>query len=70
MQQTPVSLRAFHLGFICLSIVLSTATGLYFLMPEGTSALEKILGFSSLGASLALIVYGWKFVEKWKRETR
>lgn len=56
-----LSLRSFHLFFISLSIVLTSGFGMWGLLNH-----YIVLGASSLGLGLLLVVYGSYFV--WKAE--
>ena len=64
-----MSLKAFHIIFITASTLLTFGFGAwsligYFTAKSGT--LDLILGSASLGAGIALIVYGKYFLKKLK----
>jgi len=60
-----MSLKAFHIVFIVLSVGTTAGFGVWALTsPEGYTA----LGLASLAAAVLLVVYGIAFLNKMKRE--
>ena len=66
-----MSLKAFHIFFIILSILLAVAFGLWAVDDFGRSAsrVHLALGLGSFVASGALAVYGVWFLRKLKHES-
>lgn len=65
-----MSLKAFHILFIVLSVAVTLAFGIWALRESAASGQTAIRtwGFISLAASVGLVVYGVAFLKKLKRE--
>jgi hypothetical protein len=63
-----MSLKAFHIAFICLSIILALGFGIWELSGYTTSGEGEQLAFGllSLAGGAGLIVYGIRFLRKLK----
>lgn len=64
-----MSLKAFHIFFIVVSAIFSTALGVWSLahaLYQGGSALYLVLGPLCFLASIALLFYGQRFLKKMK----
>ena len=64
-----MSLKAFHLVFICLTTAIAFGIGAWLLHEtSGDASLTglRVLGYSSLVAGAALVVYGRYFLKKLK----
>jgi hypothetical protein len=65
-----MSLKAFHVLFVILSVTITVFFGVWALMyqPEGMEPISPLYGYGSLAASIGLIGYGVMFLQKIKRE--
>ena len=59
-----MSLKAFHLVFISLSVLMTFGFGVWTLA-EGSGNFT-VYGLLSFLSSVALIIYGWKFLKKFR----
>lgn len=58
-----MSLKAFHILFIVLSILLSAACAVWAFV----NGVEMIFGIACAGVAVALIIYGFAFLRKARR---
>ena len=65
-----MSLKAFHIAFVILSVITTLGFGIWALREytrlHASGAL--VMGLVSLVVSVALVIYGIKFMQKLKRE--
>ena len=61
-----MSLKAFHILFIVLSVLVTLGFGIWSL--RSTTYGSPTIGILSLVASVALVIYGVLFLQKLKRE--
>jgi len=62
-RNTGMSLKVFHIAFIGLSMVLTVLFGVW-AVQQGEAYL--FVGIAAFLASAGLIVYGYRFIKKWK----
>lgn len=64
-----MSLKAFHIVFVTASVLLCLGFGAWNLVNYRESGARGDLGFAigSLVATVALLVYGWYFLKKFKK---
>lgn len=63
-----MSLKAFHIFFIAVSILLAFGFGIWILMnrPVGIEALDILCGLLSFSFGGGLLLYGIRFLKKFK----
>ena len=61
-----MSLKAFHILFITLSVIVTLGFGIWSLRSETSGS--PTIGILSIVASVALVIYGVLFLQKLKRE--
>jgi hypothetical protein len=65
-----MSLKAFHVLFVVLSVGINVFFGVWTLalQPGGVEPVSSVWGYLALIAAAGLIVYGVMFLQKMKRE--
>ena len=65
-----MSLKAFHVFFVLLSVAINVFFGVWTLafQPESANPISPLWGYVALIAAAGLIVYGVMFLKKIKRE--
>ena len=63
-----MSLKAFHIVFIAVSVLLCFGFGVWLFIPNAheTTAVTVVGGILSFGAGLGLLIYGKYFLRKFK----
>lgn len=66
-----MSLKAFHVFFVAISVLLTVGFGVWALRNQNVESgnVMLLLGIGSLAASVALVVYGVWFLRKLKNAT-